>query len=47
MNAQDTNRLQIGIFVDPNCYIPDIIGVYTVFSIIPDVDIHFMALLKV
>ena len=42
MNAQDTDNLQIGIFVDPNCYIPDIIGVYTVFSIVLNCDIHFV-----
>jgi|GEM_PF-6538725 len=23
------NHLQVGIFVDPNCFVPDIIGVYT------------------
>jgi cyclohexyl-isocyanide hydratase len=42
MTAQDPNKLQIGIFVDPNCYIPDIIGVYTVFSLVPNSDIHFI-----
>jgi len=42
MNSQDAYRLQIGIFVCPNCYIPDVIGIYTVFSVIPDCDIHFV-----
>lgn len=37
-----TERLQIGIFICPNCYIPDVIGVYTVFSVVPDCDIHFI-----
>jgi cyclohexyl-isocyanide hydratase len=42
MTAQAPDNLQIGIFVDPNCYVPDIIGVYTVFSIVPNCDIHFV-----
>ncbi|KAF3889296.1 MULTISPECIES: DJ-1/PfpI family protein [Nostocales] len=42
MNTQNSNKLQIGIFISPNCYIPDIIGVYTVFSVVPDCDIHFI-----
>ena len=35
-------RLQIGIFVDPNCFVPDIIGVYTAFCDSPNCDIHFI-----
>ncbi|QLE57128.1 DJ-1/PfpI family protein [Nostoc sp. TCL26-01] len=43
MNTQNTdNKLQIGICVSPDCYIPDIIGVYTIFSVVPDCDIHFI-----
>ncbi len=37
-----TERLQIGIFICPNCYIPDVIGVYSVFSVVPECDIHFI-----
>ena len=42
MTTHDAAKLQIGLFICPNCYIPDIIGVYTVFSIIPECDIHFI-----
>ncbi|MEM8532747.1 MAG: DJ-1/PfpI family protein [Chloroflexota bacterium] len=42
MDPQGTDKLQIGIFVSPDCYIPDIIGVYTVFSVVPNCDIHFI-----
>ena len=35
-------RLQIGIFLDPNCFVPDIIGVYTAFCDAPNCDIHFI-----
>ena len=42
MDPQGTDKLQIGISISPNCYIPDIIGVYTVFSVVPNCDIHFI-----
>ncbi|WNZ25683.1 DJ-1/PfpI family protein [Leptolyngbya sp. NK1-12] len=42
MFTQDSPKLQIGIFISPNCYIPDIIGIYTVFSVVPNCDIHFI-----
>lgn len=41
MTATQDN-LQIGIFVDPNCFVPDIIGVYTAFCDAPNCDIHFI-----
>lgn len=37
-----TEKLQIGIFICPGCYIPDVVGVYTVFSTVPNCDIHFI-----
>lgn len=40
--TQALDRLQIGIFVDPNCFVPDIIGVYTAFCDAPNCDIHFI-----
>jgi len=42
MTAQASDNLQIGIFVDPNCFVPDIIGVYTAFCDAPNCDIHFI-----
>jgi transcriptional regulator GlxA family with amidase domain len=36
------DHLQVGIFVDPNCFVPDIIGVYTAFCDAPNCDIHFL-----
>ncbi|MBW4660308.1 MAG: DJ-1/PfpI family protein [Drouetiella hepatica Uher 2000/2452] len=40
--TQALNRLQIGILADPNCFVPDIIGVYTAFCDAPNCDIHFL-----
>ena len=42
MSTQAVETLHIGIFISPNCYIPDIIGVYTVFSVVPNCEIHFI-----
>ncbi|MBW4581944.1 MAG: DJ-1/PfpI family protein [Tildeniella nuda ZEHNDER 1965/U140] len=42
MSTQDGEKLNIGIFISPNCYIPDIIGVYTIFSVVPNCEIHFI-----
>lgn len=36
------DHLQIGIFLNPNCFVPDIIGVYTAFCDAPNCDIHFI-----
>lgn len=36
------DHLEIGIFVDPNCLVPDIIGVYTAFCDAPNCHIHFI-----
>lgn len=36
------DHLEIGIFLDPNCFVPDIIGVYTAFCDAPNCDIHFI-----
>ena len=40
--TQALNRLQIGILADPDCFVPDIIGVYTAFCDAPNCDIHFL-----
>lgn len=40
--TQALERLQIGILTDPNCFVPDIIGVYTAFCDAPNCDIHFI-----
>lgn len=40
--SEALDHLQIGIFVDPNCFVPDIIGVYTAFCDAPNCDIHFI-----
>lgn len=40
--TQALDHLQIGIFLDPNCLVPDIIGVYTAFCDAPNCNIHFI-----